>query len=193
MNEFYVLMNKGNRGEAVCMPGNIPFSEFNVSQILRNQGLPNKQIVYSPCLGKRFFDFNMITAGLDLISEKVYCLLKDNNITGWEGIPAIIHGYEDLKYYLLTITGRCGSIDKSKTIVVNSTSLFPGKTVKAYQGLFFPEDSWDKRDMFVSEYVNHTFVTEKVKKILEKNRITNINLINTKDYQWLIPDQCFSK
>ena len=67
MNEFYVLMNKGSRGEAVCIPGNVSNSDFNESQILRSQGLPNKQVVYSPCLGKKFFDFNMVTASLDLI------------------------------------------------------------------------------------------------------------------------------
>lgn len=185
MNEFFVLMNKGNRGEAICFPSNIPFSKFNVSQILRNQGLPNKQIVYSPFLGKRFFDFNMVTAELNLISEKVYTLLMDNNISGWKGIPAVIHGHEDLKYYLLTVTGRCGSIDKKKTIIVNSTTLIHGQIAKAYQGLYFTEDNWDKTDIFVSEFINHIFVTEKVKTILEKNKVTNVEIINTKEYQWL--------
>lgn len=185
MTEFFVLMNKGMRGEAVCMPGNIPSSEYNESKILRNQGLPTKQIIYSPCLGKKFFDFNMVTAGLNLISERVYRLLMENDITGWNGIPAVIYKHEELKYYLLTITGRCGPIDKSKTLVVDSTTLISGQTVKAYQGLYFSEDSWDKSDMFVSEYVNHTFITEKVKTILEKNKVTNIEIINTKEFQWL--------
>lgn len=184
MNEFYVLMQKGSRGEAVCFPGNIPFSEFNVSQILRNQGLPNKKIIYAPSLGNKFYDFVMVTAAINLISERVYTLLKDNNITGWEGIPAVIHKHEDLKYYLLTITGRCGPIDKSKTMIVDSTKLIPGQIAKAYQGLFFSEDSWDKSDMFVSEYVNFTFITEKVKTLLEKNKVTNIIITNTKEYQW---------
>ena len=185
MNEFFVLMNKGNRGEAVCFPNNIPLSEFNASQVLRNQRLPNKQIVYSANIGKKFFDFNMVTAELDLISEKVYTLLMDNNITGWKGIPAVIQGHEELKYYLLTITGRCGPIDKSRTQIVDSTKLVYNQTVKANQGLFFPEESWDGSDMFVSEYVNYTFVTEKVKTLLMKNKVTNVEIINTKELQWL--------
>lgn len=185
MNDFYVLMQKGIRGEAVCFPGNIPISEFDVSQVLRGQKLPNKKIVYAPSLGKRFYDFVMVTAGLSLISEKVYSLFMDNNITGWKGIPAVIFGHEDLKYYLLIITGRCGPLDDSKTTVVDSTTLFPNQIVKAYQGLYFSEDNWDKSDMFVSDFVNYTFVTDKVKKLLEKNKITNIILKNAKDYQWL--------
>lgn len=184
MTEFFVLMQKGSRGEVIAFP-NVPLSEFNVSNILRNQGLPDKQIIYSPCLGKKFYDFVMVTAGLNLISEKVYNLLMDNHITGWKGIPAIIHKHEDLKYYLLTITGRCGPIDESKTRIVDSTTLFPGQTAKAYQGLFFSEDSWDKSDMFVSEFINHTFITEKVKTLFEKNKVSNIIITNTKEYQWL--------
>ena len=109
----------------------------------------------------------------------------DNNITGWKGIPTVIHKHEDLKYYILTVTGRCGPLDRSKTQIVDSTKLIHGQTVKANQGLFFPEDSWDGSDMFVSEYVNFTFVTEKVKTILEKNKVTNVEIINTKEYQWL--------
>lgn len=185
MTEFYALMHKGLRGEAVCKPGNITSSEFNVSKFLRNQGLPSKQIIYAPCLGKKFFDFNMVTAGLNLISERVYGLLMENDITGWNGIPAVIYKHDELKYYLLTITGRCGPIDQSKTIVVDSTTLIPGQTTKAFQGLYFSEDSWDKSDMFVSEYVNHIFITERVKSILEQNKVTNINIINIKELQWL--------
>lgn len=185
MNEFYVLRNKGMRGEAICFPGNIPNSEFDESLILRNLGLPDKQVIYSPCLGKRFFDFNMVTAALNLISEKVYMLLVNNKITGWKGIPAMIHKHDDLKYYLLTITGRCGPIDKSKTIIVDSTNLIHGQTVKTYQGLYFSEDNWDGSDMFVSEYVNHTFITDRVKVLFEKNKVTNIEITNTKDFQWL--------
>ncbi len=184
MNDFFVLENKGSRGEAICMPGNVPSPGFNESLILRNTNLPDKQIIYTPCLGKKFFDFNMVTAAINLISERVYVLLKENNITGWKGIPAVIHKHEDLKYYLLTITGRCGPIDKSKTTIIDSTTLIPGQTAKAYQGLFFSENSWDKSDMFVSEYMNFTFITEKVKVLLEKNKVTNIIITNTREYQW---------
>jgi hypothetical protein len=184
MNKFYVLWEKGMRGEVIAFPDNITLAEFNVSQFLRNQ-LPDKEITFSASLGKKFFDFVLVSPGLNLISEKVYKLLMDNNITGWKGIPTIIHKHEDLKYYILTVTGRCGPLDRSKTQIVDSTKLIHGQTVKANQGLFFPEDSWDGSDMFVSEYVNFTFVTEKVKTILEKNKVTNVEIINTKEYQWL--------
>ena len=184
MNEFYDLMNKGMRGEAVCFP-RIPLSEWNDSLILRNQGLPNKQVIYTPCLGKKFFDFNTVSPALNLISERVFNMLMENNITGWKGIPAVIYKHEDLKYYLLTITGRCGPIDKSKTIVVDSTTFIPGKTTRMYQGLFFSEDSWDGSDMFVSEYVNYTFITEKVKNLFKKNKVTNIIITNIKEHQRL--------
>ena len=184
MSNYFVLMQKGSRGEVIACP-NVPLSEFNVSQILRNQGLPDSQIIYSACLGKKFYDFVMVTAGLNLISDRVYTLLMENNITGWQGIPAVIYKHEDLKYYLLTITGRCGPIDKSKTIVVDSTTFIPGKITRMYQGLFFYEDSWDGSDMFVSECVNYTFITEKVKNLFKKNKVTNIVITNIKEHQRL--------
>ena len=184
MSEFFVLYEKGIRGHVVAFPNNIPLSEFNESQILRNQ-LPEKQMVFNVSMGKKFHDFVCVSAALTLISEKVYTLLMDNNITGWKRIPAPINGREDLKYYLLTITGRCGPIDKSRTQIVDSTKLVYNQTVKANQGLFFPEESWDGSDMFVSEYVNYTFVTEKVKTLLMKNKVTNVEIVNIKEYQWI--------
>ena len=90
MNKFYVLWEKGMRGEVIAFPDNITLAEFNVSQFLRNQ-LPDKEITFSASLGKKFFDFVLVSPGLNLISEKVYKLLMDNNITGWKGIPTIIH------------------------------------------------------------------------------------------------------
>ena len=184
MNKFYVLWEKGMRGEVIAFPDNITLAEFDVSQFLRNQ-LPDKEITFSASLGKKFFDFVLVSPGLNLISEKVYKLLMDNNITGWKGIPTIIHKHEDLKYYILTVTGRFGPLDRSKTQIVDSTKLIYNQTVKANQGLFFAEDNGGGSDMFVAEEVNHTFVTEKVKTILEKNKVTNVEIINTKEYQWL--------
>ena len=51
MNEFYVLWEKGMRGEVIAFPDNITLAEFNVSQFLRNQ-LPDKEITFSASLGK---------------------------------------------------------------------------------------------------------------------------------------------
>jgi len=129
------------------------------------------------------------------ISERVVKLLQDNKITGCKFYPITINDHEDLSYYLLAITGRCGAFDISKskvietieypeTVIQNSNIVIPKGKFSVMKGFHFPLASWDRSDFFIPEDGGDIIVTECVKDLLKKYKVTNVVLENIKDMIW---------
>ena len=128
-------------------------------------------------------------------SERVVKLLQTNNITGCKFYPITIKDHEDLSYYLLTITGRCGAFDISKSkaietieypesVIQNSDIVIPKGKFSIMKGFHFPLESWNGSDFFVPEGGGDIIVTERVKILLEKHKVTNVVMENIKDMVW---------
>lgn len=98
------------------------------------------------------------------ISERLYNLLKDNHITGWNGYKISITGTKKT-YYGFQVLGRCGPIKR------------PAQR-GFYTGTTFDIDSWDGSDFFCPECTLHVFCTKKVSDLFKINHITNIQLID---------------
>lgn len=100
-----------------------------------------------------------------VFSEKVKNLFEENNVTGIEFYPIEIEGL-DAKYYGYYVTGRAGN-------VLNTDEM---DCIPMFETLEFNEEEWDGSDMFL--FLNSTgeFMTERVKDILEKNKITNLRI-----------------
>lgn len=129
------------------------------------------------------------------ISGRVVKLFQDNNITGCKFYPITINDHEDLSYYLLTITGRCEAFDISKSkvmetieypesVIQNSNIVIPKGKFSIMKGFHFPLESWDGSDFFTPEGGGEIIVTERVKDLLKKHKVTNVVLENIKDIVW---------
>ena len=53
--------------------------------------------------------------------------------------------------------------------------------VKGYE---FDLESWDGSDIFIPADTYRLFFTQKVKEILERNKVNNFKIWNTKDVVW---------
>ena len=151
----------------------------------------------NPNFGKKFWD--VVTAGKGLlyaVSEKVVKLLKDNNLTGCKFYPITIKDHEDLSYYLLTITGRCGAFDISKSkvmetieypasVIQNSDIVIPKGKFSIMKGFYFPLESWDGCDFFSPEGSGKIIVTERVKNLFKKHNITNVVFQDLEEEEWI--------
>jgi hypothetical protein len=124
-------------------------------------------------------------------------LLQNNNITGCKFYPITIKGHEDLKYYLLTITGKCGPLDGSRaelietlsgpaTKIQNTNITIPKQQFSVMKGKSVRLETWDGCDFFLVENTLHTLVTERVKDLFKKHRINNVYLEDLKDYTWFL-------
>ncbi|WP_271766762.1 hypothetical protein [Aquimarina algiphila] len=122
-------------------------------------------------LGKKTYDILTFNDGANrVISDKLFVLLKRNKITGWKTYPVSIKGVDE-NYHGFQVTGRCGELIEPEN----------KNEEDSYKGLHFDPDSWDGSDIFFPKGTVLTFLSPRVKELLESNNITNIEIDNIKD------------
>ena len=195
--QFFTL-NDG-RGSMRLVPCFRP-EEWDEFKIGKNENIPEGELLFiiNPCSGTKFWDVVQTGQGLLFaFSERVVKLLQDNEVTGCKFYPMKIKDHEDMKYYLLTITGKCGSLDDSKaelietlsgpaTKIQNTNIIIPKQQFSVMKGKSVRLETWDGCDFFLVENTLLSLVTERVKDLFQKHRINNVYLENLKDYTWFL-------
>ena len=194
--QFFTL-NDG-RGSMRLVPCFRP-EEWDEFKIGKNENIPEGELLFivNPCSGTKFWDVVQTGQGLLFaFSERVVKLLQDNEVTGCKFYPMKIKDHEDMKYYLLTVTGRCGALDNSKSKVImtreypetkiqNSNIVIPQGQFSLMKGRYFPLDSWDGSDFFMPDGTLFTYVTERVMNLLKKHKVTNVFMQNLTEVEWI--------
>jgi hypothetical protein len=185
-NDFFVFSDKHTRG-AVHATNRIHPLEFDHVKIIRGESTINTVIDYYQFMGTKMYDLvGSGYSGLYLLSHKITNLLYESNITGWKNYPVILH---DKKgniidgYSLFAIIGRCGAIDWSKSEKFQKKFVPHAPFANMIRGAYFDIDTWDGSDIFLAEGTLHMFVTRKVRNLLVKNKITNVDLTNITQYE----------
>jgi hypothetical protein len=119
--------------------------------------------------GKKFFDYIEDQGPLKFMSEKFKNLIEDNDIKGLQFFPIIIEG-TDVKYYYY-IENQCNSIYEKDE---------DGDRI--YGTFQVDLDSWDGSDIFYLKDSGATVCTPRVKEIIEKAKITNIEFEDLSNY-----------
>ena len=116
-----------------------------------------------------------------IVNRRVIDLLQDCGALGWRTYAVNVTdktGKLHQDFAGLTVLGRCGAVDLSRSAVV--LSKYPGGWFPHFLGHYFPEDSWDGNDIFMEEpdsagqITANIFVTEKVRKAFDKAKIQNL-------------------
>jgi hypothetical protein len=112
-----------------------------------------------------------------VVSDSVVQLLRSHGFTGWSLYEVTVRDKQGQLvpgYNGLAITGRCGPIDYSRTVVV--PRIRPAGIFPVGKGLLFDPDSWDGSDLFMpAENVGFKFMVEDVKKAFERAKIRNVS------------------
>lgn len=127
---------------------------------------------------------------LYLISKKTIDILKSNNITGWKDYPTIVYDKKNNvlnDYYILSITGKCSSIDWSKSYEFKKQFTPTGQYANMIRGIHFNYGEWDGSDFFIPKDSKFIFVTERVKKLFKINKISNAEFRNIESIEILKP------
>jgi hypothetical protein len=120
-------------------------------------------------------------ASLYLISDKMITVLEENALTGWKTFAVKVldkQGQEISGYHGLSITGRCGKIDYSKSEITEKRLVPNGPLAKYYKSLHISLDEWDGTDFFLPGKTLWTIMTRTAAEALKKNKLTNIKLEN---------------
>ena len=154
---------------------------------IRYKGIFNFKI-----MGK-LLDYYSVS-GTPVISERFLNVLKENGYTGFEvsetapryGTVTTVGDPIKEKYYRLTVTGRCGPIcDMNGEPLPHCRKCgcrFPFTGLVA-NGVSFDPDCYDESNIFVFENMsNIPIVSEKVKDVLIKNKLTNLRFVPLTEY-----------
>lgn len=139
-------------------------------------------VIFKQESGKKMEDvLDTGSVSLFLISDKMKTVLEENALTGWKTFEVKVlnkKGMEIQGYHGLSITGRCGKIDYSKSEVIKKRAVPNGPLGKHYKGLHVGLDQWDNSDFFLPEGNLGIIITSRAAEILKKNKLTNIRLSN---------------
>ena len=139
-------------------------------------------VTFKQYMGKRLKDvLNTGWPGLYLISDKLKANLEKSALTGWKTFPIKLLTKDNSEisgYQGLSITGRCGPIDYTKSEIIEKRSVPNGPLSKYYKGLYIGLDKWDGTDFFLPGETFHTIITEKAALSLKRERLTNIIIEN---------------
>ena len=125
-----------------------------------------------------------------LISDRMKDLLSSNDITGWRTYPIELYDKKDhliSGYNGFSITGRGGNFDKNYELgYFDKDRNHFGATTRGVYDL----NNWDGSDFFI---INPLFiiVTERVMKLLKKNKIDAIEYTKLSDYVDVIGEPRF--
>jgi len=97
------------------------------------------------------------------VSEKLKTILEGNNVKGWGWYPIEIKNIEG-RYFGFQIIGKGGEV----------TNREKDGCVPMFKPVEWDEAKWDGSDIFSLEGTAIKVCTQKVKDILEKEKITNI-------------------
>ena len=112
-----------------------------------------------------------------IVSDKVVQLLRSHGFTGWSLYDVTVRdkqGQQVPGYSGLAITGRCGPIDYTRTVVV--PRIYPGGVFPIGKGMLFDPAAWDGSDLFMpaEKGMGYKFMVEPVRKALERAKIRNM-------------------
>ena len=177
IKEIYSLSSAITKNE---MRISAELGEVHPYHLLCGSYFPDKPIVCTQYMGNTIYDWlSTGSALMHLISERIFNLLVKNEFTGWKTYPVEVYkknGEAIEKYFGLSIIGKCGQIDDSRSeeyIKERNTPKGITRTNKL-RGYYFDETTWDGSDFFCPEKTGHIFVTQAVKKIFEEAKITNV-------------------
>lgn len=123
---------------------------------------------------------------LFLISDKMKMVLEENALTGWKVFAVKVldkQGEEIQDYHGLSITGRWGKIDYTKSHVIEKRLVKSGPLTKYYKGLYLELGKWEVEDFFIPEDYFGIIVTKRVVDVLKKNNITNVKFERLTDME----------
>lgn len=119
-----------------------------------------------------------------LIDKKVIELFQTNHITGYElkNINFVgSHEFRDDGIQEMVITGRAGHLQKlmGEEFKACGTCGNIIEDIDGFVGVSFDIDKWDGADIFlIDNFEGMPIVTQKVKDLLEKNKIKNVSFTN---------------
>ncbi|TAF58354.1 MAG: hypothetical protein EAZ58_14430 [Flavobacterium sp.] len=108
LQKFYDVMIQRKRGEAL-IKSLIDYDQYELRKAIYTPSEPFEMKVDE---GRKLYDIvGFQDTSNFAISERLYNILQEYQITGWKGYEIKIEGITD-KYYGFQVVGKCGKLDR---------------------------------------------------------------------------------
>jgi hypothetical protein len=184
---FDRVFSLGGTGSSRAFRGNINLTSGETFGLTRAEMQPSHPITVEWAMGSaKPGDVIWTTmAVVVIISDKVVQMLRSHGFTGWSLYDVSVRDKQGQLipgYSGLAITGRCGKIDYTRTVVV--PRVYPAGIFPIGKGLLFDPESWDGSDLFTPiGRVGFIFVVDEVKKAFERAKIRNVSFTPLDEYE----------
>lgn len=160
---MFYRIRSGNKRGALVIESKIKYRSW---EIFKDPAILIKDNFFKVDKGKKAYDLIEYCDPINFaISEKLKRVLEENKITGWYCYPIFIDGIDD-KYYGFHIEGKGGEV----------TNRDGDGDVPMFEPVQFNCSNWDGSDIFYLKGTGIKVCTQKVKDLLEKEKITNIDI-----------------
>lgn len=166
MKELTTTLRLGDRRSAVHIESLVEYDIFSdVHKTLKEH---NRFRVYK---GKKFFDLIGLKDPWNFaISKKFKDFLELNNVTGWDCYPIIIEK-SDLQYYVFQVIAHANLLCK-----------YDKDGDMKYGTIRVEKSSWDGSDIFLLGKGGIKVVSDKLRLLIEKAKITNVEFEELEKY-----------
>ena len=118
-----------------------------------------------------------------VISDRFRQILEDNNVTGWKSYPVELLDKYDKRisgYNGFCIVGRSGPMNP-KGALGDMVGRVPDAELQPYKNGWFDVDTWDGSDIFLLGNSRWIIITERVYKLLKKEKVASIECVRVSD------------
>lgn len=193
-NEFYIMRETyTNYADAVQEEQPSIVEECPVCGAISDKRIDEKYKVHFE--GKKVGDYYFAPI-CSIVSKRMLQILKDNEITGFEEREIECTGWYDRKgnalpidfsdFMELKVVGRAGrvlNLDGKELKHCPKCNAIKVKTFRETEGLSVGDD-WDGSDIFYfTNWRGVMIVTQKVKDLLESNKMKNVDFIRLSEYE----------
>lgn len=166
MNTFYRIGIKREKKEALIES----LIQYDPVKLKKAEFIPKKPFEMEITEGSKLYDIiGFQDTSNFAVSERLYSLLKEHQITGWKGYEISIKGRNEI-YYGFQVTGKCDKLNMPKE-------------AGFYIGFKFNYNSWDRSDFFSPDETSLLFCTKKVQNLFNKYKVTNAELVDISTVQ----------
>lgn len=131
MNKLYSFQWAQKKGEILVEP----LREYDDQTLMLGGHQINEPFFVKASEGRKLYDVVHFQDPFNFaVSQRMFKLLKDGGITGWNGYEVVIEGRKE-KYFGIQVLGKCGKLNRPEE---------PGFV----RGYIFESETWDGSDIF---------------------------------------------
>lgn len=181
-SNFFTIRDEDRKKTLIYLDSFLGLNNSSFNASIDASKAPNTYVVRK---GSKWADV-LFASSLNLVVSEQFKELFQN-FKGVSFFPVNILSKDlivlEVNYFNMVITGKCGGIVNELSKEVLATRIVGGPVFIKRLGLYFDLTTWDRSDFFNPEKTLNIFITQKVKDLIEKHKLTNVRITSISEVE----------